>query len=279
MKRNRKRLLLMGILASLLVIVAQAHAIPSVPLLMDDISKIKFVNYENWKDNNQNGVIDTDDDLYGILLAESITSVDGSVDVGGSFLNQYEVTGYFHLSVVGGSISIGGEGHIDFALQSDDFIEVYVDDTPDWSPNAPGGEADAIATANDGYLWWEFNSTAFYEGLNDTGTLGGQTISINRNWADIAVNNSGYIIVPQLWPEILGQPALHTYLGVPHTNGHVTDVYFESKLTLIDSTNWKFKSEDPLYVYATPEPGTLLLLGTGLIGLAGGVRRRRNKNG
>lgn len=278
MKRNRKRLLFMGILASLLVIVSQAHAIPSVPLLMDGISKIKFVNYENWNDNNNNNIIDTDDDLYGILLTESITSVDGSIDVGDSFLTQYEVTGYFHLSVINGSIPIGGIGHIDFALQDDDFIRVYVDDTPDWNPNA-ANEAAAIATATDGDLWWEFNASAFYEGLNDTGTVGGQTISINRNWADIAVNNSGYIIVPLLWPEVLGQTAFHTYNSIAHNQGHVTDVYFESKLTTISSANWQFKSEDPLYVYATPEPGTMLLLGTGLIGLAGGFRRRRNKNG
>lgn len=269
-----------------------ASAIPAsaqpITLFTDQITKLKFVNFENFFDVNNNQTIDSGDYFQGILNIEAITNISGSQDLSAQ-LGSKELTGDFQISVVGGLLPLGGAGHVDFGMAAGDYLNLYVGTgaTKNWNP-ASG--TNGVAEATDGSLWASITGgTGFgYEGINDT-TIFPVAASVNRNWADLDINNTGYPILKELYSSTAGEPPLH-FIDV-NNNGvydagtdtlhgdHLVDVYFASRLFAnIDPKipNWQFRSEDPVYVHATPEPGTILLLGMGLLG-TGFVARRRFK--
>lgn len=269
-----------------------------VTLLTSELTKFKYVNYENWLDINQNNVIDKGDKFFGILKTESITNTTGSVDPAPGQLLTRELTGVFRFTVAGGSIVPTQAGHLDFALVADgldiegvgikgDFFNYYVGTgaTKNWDPadtndvlGGANGVPDSIDRAMDGLLWTATSPGTFFEGVNDT-IITPVGLSVNRNWANFTVNNTGYKIIPQMFPEAIPLPAsvVHTYLGNVHNAGHLVDYYFETKLQGSDLKNWMFRSEDPAWLKAVPEPGTFVLLGGGILGLGLLRLRRRRK--
>ena len=277
-KMKRKATLLMaGLAAAFTLGVSSASAAP-IELFTDQISKLKFVNYENLRDVNQNAVIDAGDVFYGILNVEAITNISGSQDLSAQLVTK-ELTGFFQISVVGGAIPFGGPGHVDFGLLAGDFIDLWVGTgaTKNWDPTSISS---GIVEATDGALWASITgNTGFgYEGINDT-IISPFSISVNRNWADLDVNNTGYPILKEFYSSAAGEPSAHTY-GLGLHGDHFTDVYFASRLFFNTDPNvpgWQFRSEDPVYVHATPEPATFLLFGAGLVGLGLAARRRLKK--
>jgi hypothetical protein len=290
MKKEKLLMFVVTVAITLTLLAGSAFALPT--LLTDEITKFKYTNFEVLFDNNSNGIVDAGDDFYGILNVTSIHNVDDTATTWTAGSGNDELTGIFKLSVADGQIPLGGGGHIDFVLDSDDYFKMFYQASGEnWSPGTyAGGDptlSAAWANASDGDLYIEINPSVFYEGINDTAV---GIASVNRNWGDLAANGTGYTIIPQLWPEIIdltAGPFIHSDTidlipgndpELPFTvGGHISDIFIENHLfNHSGSGAWQFRSEDPAYIWATrvPEPGTIFLLGAGLLGL-GYYRRKR----
>lgn len=242
-----------------------------ISLPIGEVAKLKFTNFENVLDTNQNGIVgDVGDDVVGILFTTSIGTI-GVPNLLNGQLASRELTGYFHLSIVGG---VAGGNHVDFDLvDSNDMIELYVDFSKDWT--AGSGVATDIANATDGALWAAVyaDPNGWFEGVGD---LVGADF-VNTNFVNLGVNNTGYTFLPQFFFPLTGDPTAHTYLGNFHAD-HKVEAMFKSRLFAPSTAaNWSFRSEDPMYLWSVPEPGTIVLLGAGIAGIGLLRLRRRRK--
>jgi hypothetical protein len=154
---------------------------------------------------------------------------------------------------------------------------------------------DGLGKGNVGNLGTvSFTTGALMQGTLAGGGMfaGGGNFTITRNAAGLAdelpANNANGVIFvgsfsgPVTWTkEGNGIYQLSGHLSGTWSNGvKITDVAFTSQLYFgtISNQEKKFSSEfgsgDTLIPTTTPEPGTLGLLGTGLAGLAGLVRKK-----
>jgi hypothetical protein len=250
-----------------------------------EINKLKFVNYENFFESETGtpDMVDEGDWFEGIFKVQSISNIPGSKDLT-SQLNDIELTGHFKFSVVGGSRPLFGAGHTDLALLGNglggggttDFLRFFTGSgsAMNWDPSA--GVTEAIAKATDGELWLEVMPTEFYEGITDYIT---SSFNFSQSWADVTTNNTGYTILPQLYPAVFDSMySGHTYNGESHNKTlHETDLYFTSHTSGSDIEGWQIRSEDPLYIAVAPEPlsSVLFLSGGAVLGFT--VYRRQKK--
>jgi hypothetical protein len=274
----------------------------SIPLFTNQVTKLKFTNYEQLIDNNGNGVIDAGDQFKGILTVTTVSNV-ASNNVLWTNGGSDELTGSFQITVAsvtnasdGSSASLptdiappaGSDIYVNFDMSNTaatsstgiaDHLSMYYDSTPDFSADTSSeiSVSNDIANAENGNLWLEVLGTDYIKGINETT----HTTSTNYNWANLTTNDTGYGITSQLWPDTAGLAGLFGSL--------TTQIYFQDFITaLIPSidpvnnpsyaydTGWTYRSEDPLYLRAVPEPATMTLFGLGLLFGGASIKRRRN---
>ena len=215
-----------SLLIGAVLIAATAVAASANPITLPTEGAVTVLKYTNWEKvvqgtnvgNNQNA-IDAGDTIVGILKVSSIDDLAGSGQTYNSS-SQYELTGKFSLSVLSGSITLGTPspgGTVTFGMGANNYFNIYYDSAKNFNSQA----ANSTALASDGNLWLSIAGSDYLAGkgvaaLNDTKTL-------NTNWANISVNNTGYEFAKEIWPAFIGQ-----ILG---TDQILSDLYFEGKVT------------------------------------------------
>ena len=242
-------------------LVSLAHAMPLIILPPGEITRVGYTGHEVLYDMNRNGRPDTGDILEGIATATYIHGAATRTD----FSNQLadaELTGHYRFSVVGHSDDFN---HLEFDLLSGQFLNFYVgrDSAKNWDPSA----SDAFARASDGDLWLSIQPGPLFESVTDIQPDGRP---FNRIWANMSVNNTGYVLDQNLFRTILGKDSLHESGGQLHGD-HPAHVIFDDHLAgpseFFPQFTFAFSGE--FHVFAVPEPSTWLLI---LIGMGGGSR-------
>ena len=275
---KKHALISLTILIGAFFLASSAYALPT--LLTDEVTKMKFTNYENLIDIDESGSITAGDKFFGIITLTTISDVDSTGDsVTWTNAGEDEITGIFTLTVDSVQTTDGsGElpsnlvlgttesAFLTFTMEDGDGITMYYDDGTGIDFIAQGDILTSIASATDGVVWISISSEDYLDGYNVTN----YSTSSNFNWVDITENNTGYNIISMIWKDTLG--SVNPYASIE------SDLYFETKLEFLTSTDyeWAYKSEDPVYLYATaiPEPNTMILFGIGLLSFAGIIRRK-----
>lgn len=280
-----------GMLLALLLVASTAFA---EPVLGPGKNMIEFINWENvyyqntqgqWTQRASADTIQEGDVFVGIIAAQRIkwlnnntqTVVWNSDDVGPTYDT---LTGYFVNKV--DSIDVEFDPitnslvpviRLTYSLvdpfgifQAGDFanhvvMKLFSDDTDTIDLSSVNN---GIATATNGDLWASLSIDNGYWWSNAEPSYGSQA------GADIGINYFGFNVVGGVLGGLvkINDPLEGLY-------DVAVDIYGHSRINRSEDTSspWLFESNDPATL-ATPEPATLLIMGSGLLGLYG-VRRRR----
>ncbi|EPR30544.1 PEP motif putative anchor domain protein [Alkalidesulfovibrio alkalitolerans DSM 16529] len=275
-----KTILAMALLALLLC----AGSAFAQPTLGPGFNFITFTNFENRIPvEGDNDLILPGDIFYGIARIDAIdwASTPVSPDWIPTLNTQY-LQGYFFTQVA--SVTPVNDDQVIIIFETPTVSDPYgvISDADlaqgvvlKWfESNTPlmfTSEAASVASATDGSLWLSLSIEDGYWwslALPSAAGLGANTLVADSFYGLNAVDGSASS-------------------GLIQINDPIEDLfdldvnfYGQAKVFTSDPNNptgafWEFYSSDPAVV-ATPEPGTLLILGSGLLGLAAS-RRRRNK--
>jgi hypothetical protein len=233
--------------------------------------EVKFINWEQETPGtgNGNGIIDTvGEQLDGILKIKTISAANSS-----STLLWFDGKDGEELTGTFSGYTAGNVAFNPFLLSLEtDFtggnMNLYLDNTPDFDATYPS------AGVTDGILFLSAAGATGIHPIDNPLTVGFDESTATLHSTATALtspftgNGTGYL-------EITGG-AYASLFGVD-TFGPGRDLYLNSDFSAPGNDGWPVKSDDPVIGTVVPEPGTLLLLGSGIIGLGLMGRRRFKK--
>lgn len=264
------------LIAVLLILLAYSSIAQAYPSLQDGTSQIKFYNAENWIDSDLSYTVSIGDIFYGIAWATTFnltTQSDpywtstGSDNLSAYFLikvtdvtpsgNAYKITFGAADSDPNNIFSIAdlSSGVVQKLFSDNDPLDMT--NTTTAISSVIDGNAYATLSIIDGY-WYAL-------GLIDPSSLGtGGYLATNYNGLDALGTFGGYNLDKTINPPV-------TSYGPQEVVGQ-SNIYVGS-----DFDGWMFTSSDPYRVTPTPEPATMLIVGSGLVGMFA-IRRRSKRS-